>query len=299
VVVGVLVGVGVVVVAVDALVGESSLVQAASGVTVRATSAARTVRVCCLMFHLRGSSAGFYFTGSNPCGSNAETLGLMLFAHSMRQVDLVGACRAFVSVSERGSFTVGAAALRMSQSVASRRVAALEERYGERLFERTGRRAVLTPFGRDLLPAARQVVRAAGVLDHEAEVAKRRPWRLAVPTTCGTARLAQLIAEARAHGVVLEVQVAAAGERAELVHSQQVRAALLAVPADEARWSVPLGLAGELKVSRVYVATLRPSRTRAGSARRIWIQPEDDVPHIRDPLTRLRDAVARCLGVPR
>lgn len=209
----------------------------------------------------------------------------------MRQVDLVGACRAFVSVSERGSFTVGAAALRMSQSVASRRVAALEERYGERLFERTGRRAVLTPFGRDLLPAARQVVRAAGVLDHEAEVAKRRPWRLAVPTTCGTARLAQLIAEARAHGVVLEVQVAAAGERAELVHSQQVRAALLAVPADEARWSVPLGLAGELKVSRVYVATLRPSRTRAGSARRIWIQPEDDVPHIRDPLTRLRDAV--------
>jgi DNA-binding transcriptional LysR family regulator len=215
----------------------------------------------------------------------------MLFPHSMRQVDLVGACRAFVSVSERGSFTVGAAALRMSQSVASRRVAALEERYGERLFERTGRRAVLTPFGRDLLPAARQVVRAAGVLDHEAEVAKRRPWRLAVPATCGTARLAQLIAEARAHGVVLEVQVAAAGERAELVHSQQVRAALLAVPGDEARWSVPLGLAGELKVSRVYVATLRPSRSRAGAARRIWIQPEDDVPHIRDPLTRLRDAV--------
>jgi hypothetical protein len=76
-----------------------------------------------------------------------------------------------------------------------------------------------------------------------------------------------------------------------LVHSQQVRAALLAIPGDEARWSVPLGLAGELKVSRVYVATLRPSRSRAGAARRIWIQPEDDVPHIRDPLTRLRDAV--------
>ncbi len=206
-------------------------------------------------------------------------------------MDLVGACRAFVSVSERGSFTVGAAALRMSQSVASRRVAALEERYGERLFERTARRAVLTPFGRDLLPAARQVVRAADVLDHEAEVAKRRPWRLAVPTFCLTAPLAHLIAEARRQDVVLEVHVAPAAERAELLQSQQVRAALVAVQPDEARWSVPLGLAGDLKGSRVYVATLRPSRSAAAAAaRRIWIQPEDDVPHIRDPLTRLRDA---------
>ncbi|MGC4938473.1 LysR family transcriptional regulator [Kribbella sp. DT2] len=229
----------------------------------------------------------------------------MLIRHSMAQVDLVGASRAFVSVSERGSFTVGAAALRMSQSVASRRVAALEERYGERLFERTARRAVLTPFGRELLPAARQLVRAADVLDHEAEVAKRRPWRLAVPTTCATTSLAHLIAEARLHDVVLEVQVAPAAERAELLQTQQVRAALVAAPADEAHWSVPLGLAGDLNVSRVYIATLRPSRTtsrRATSAvatvgpranagvRRIWIQPEDDVPHIRDPLTRLRDA---------
>ncbi|WP_344173087.1 LysR family transcriptional regulator [Kribbella lupini] len=236
----------------------------------------------------------------------------MLNRHSMARVDLVGACRAFVSVSERGSFTVGAAALRMSQSVASRRVAALEERYGERLFERTARRAVLTPFGRELLPAARQVVRAADVLDHEAEVAQRRPWRLAVPGSCSTASLAHLIAEARRHDVVLEVCVATASERADLLHSQQVRAALLPAPPDESHWSVPLGLAGDLNVTRVYVATLRPSRRPAAraratsapetaaarvfspptgaAARRIWIQPEDDVPHIRDPLTRLRDA---------
>ncbi|MBB5835917.1 LysR family transcriptional regulator [Kribbella italica] len=221
----------------------------------------------------------------------------MLVRHTMMQVDLVGACRAFVSVSERGSFTVGAAALRMSQSVASRRVAALEERYGERLFERTARRAVLTPFGRELLPAARQLVRTADVLDHEAEVAKRRPWRLAVPGVCSTASLAQLIAEARLHDVVLEVQVASASERTDLLHSQQVRAALLATPPDESQWSVPLGLAGDLEVTRVFIATLRPprtttarSRTSSPPARRIWIQPEDDVPHIRDPLTRLRDA---------
>lgn len=208
-------------------------------------------------------------------------------------VDLVGACRAFVSVSERGSFTVGAAAARMSQSVASRRVAALEERFGEQLFERTSRRAVLTSFGRDMLPAARQLVRAAEELLHEAEAAGAKPWRLAVPDVCSTVALAHLVAQARGQGVTLDLRIAAPARRMELVHAQQVRAALLAVPADEATWSVPLGLAGagDPGVNRVHLETLRCRRGDAGPARRIWIQPEDDVPHIRDPLTRLRDAV--------
>jgi DNA-binding transcriptional LysR family regulator len=208
-------------------------------------------------------------------------------------VDLVGVCRAFVSVSERGSFTVGAAAVQMSQSVASRRVAALEERFGEPLFERTSRRAVLTPFGRDMLPAARQLVQAADLLLHEAEATKRKPWRLAVPGSCSTSALARLVAEARGSGVTLELRVASPARRAELLHAQQARAALLAVPPDEAKWTVPLGLAGVQApaMKRVHLETLRLGRASPGPARRIWIQPEDDVPHIRDPLTRLRDAV--------
>ncbi|WP_327678544.1 LysR family transcriptional regulator [Streptomyces sp. NBC_00467] len=208
-------------------------------------------------------------------------------------MDLVAACRAFVSVSEHGSFTVGAAAARMSQPVASRRVAALEERFGEQLFERTSRRAVLTPFGRDMLPTARQLVQAAEVLLNESEAAKRKPWRLAVPGICSVASLARLVAEARGHGVTLDLRIAAPAQRRELVHAQQVRAALLAVPADEATWSVPLGLAGarDPGVKRLYLETLRVGRASVDPASRVWIQPEDDVPHIRDPLTRLRDAV--------
>ncbi|MCT2548304.1 MULTISPECIES: LysR family transcriptional regulator [Streptomyces] len=208
-------------------------------------------------------------------------------------MDLVGACRAFISVSEHGSFTVGAAAARMSQPVASRRVAALEERFGEPLFERMSRRAVLTPFGREMLPAARQLVQAADVLLNEAEASKGKPWRLAVPGLCSTAGLARLIAEAREHGITLDLRIAAPAERIEFIHAQLVRAALLAVPSDEATWSVPLGLAGvqDPGVRRVCIETLRMGRASPGPARRIWIQPEDDVPHIRDPLTRLRDAV--------
>ncbi|MGP4003028.1 LysR family transcriptional regulator [Streptomyces sp. 8N706] len=225
--------------------------------------------------------------------SNTLPRCFMPIRHRVQAVDLVGACRAFVSVSEHGSFTVGAAAARMSQSVASRRVAALEERFGEQLFERTSRRAVLTPFGRDMLPAARQLVQAADVLLHEAEAAKHKPWRLTVPGICSTVGLARLVAEARGHGVTLDLRVAAPTQRRELIHSQQVHAALLAVPPDEATWSVPLGLAGaqDPGMKRVYLETLRIGRASAGPACRIWIQPEDDVPHIRDPLTRLRDAV--------
>ncbi|WP_344571071.1 LysR family transcriptional regulator [Streptomyces caniferus] len=210
-----------------------------------------------------------------------------------RAVDLVGACRAFVSVSEYGSFTVGAAAARMSQSVASRRVAALEERFGERLFERTARQAVLTPFGRDMLPVARQLLLTADVLEHEAAAAKRKPWRLAVPDVCSGAGLARLVAGARRQGMTLDLRVAAPARRTELIRSQQVRAALLAVAPDQATWSVPLGLAAaeDPGVKRLYLDTLRRGRTTTGPARRIWIQPEDDVAHIRDPLTRLRDAV--------
>ncbi len=209
-------------------------------------------------------------------------------------MDLIGACLAFVSVSERGSFTVGAAAARMSQSVASRRVAALEERLGEQLFQRTSRRAVLTPFGRDMLPAARRLVLAAEQLQLDAESAGRKPWRLAVPAVCSTSSLARLVADARGQGVMLDLRVTGtSAERAELVHTQQVRAALLAVPPDEATWSVPLGLAAaqDPGVNRFYVETLRMGRSSSGRPRRIWIQPEDDVPHIRDPLTRLRDAM--------
>ncbi|MFP3986063.1 LysR family transcriptional regulator [Streptomyces sp. E11-3] len=208
-------------------------------------------------------------------------------------MDLVGACRAFVSVSERGSFTVGAAAARMSQSVASRRIAALEERFGAQLLERTSRRVVLTPFGQDLLPAARQLTQAADVLLHEAEAAKRGPWRLAVPGICSMAGRARLVAEARGHGVTLQLHVAAPAQRRDLLSSQQVRAAVLAVPVDQATWSVPLGLAGtqEPGVKRVYLESLRNGRASPGPPRRVWIQPEDDVPHIRNPLTRLRDAV--------
>jgi DNA-binding transcriptional LysR family regulator len=209
-------------------------------------------------------------------------------------VDLVAACRAFVSVSEHGSFTVGAAAARTAQSVVSRRVAALEQRLGERLLKRSARAVTLTPFGRDMLPLAQQLVRLADRLDHEAEAARHRPLRLAVPAISPTGALAQLIAQAHGHGILLDPRPAGPAERADLVTTRQMRAALLAVPPGEAAWTVPLGLAvaNDPGGGAIYLDVLRPGRAeRERRPRRVWLQPEDDVPHVRDRLARLRDAV--------
>jgi hypothetical protein len=97
-----------------------------------------------------------------------------------------------------------------------------------------------------------------------------------------------LDAAARRQGTVLDFRSAGPAERAELLRSGQVRAALLAVPPAEGDWTVPLGVAAPPGpgTEPVYLETLRPSRAER-SFRRIWIQPEDDVPHVRDRLEQM------------
>ena len=199
----------------------------------------------------------------------------------------------FVHVGERGSFTLGAAAAGVPQPVASRRIAALEKRFGERLFDRAARRAVLTAFGRDLLPSAKRLVQLADALEDDAEKAKLRPLTLAVPESCGVRQLALLDAAARAEGTILDFRPGGPSARLDLLRSATVRVALVAVPPDEATWVIPLGLASarDQGTEALHIATLRPGRARR-SPRRIWIQPEDDVAHVRDRLVRIGHRVA-------
>lgn len=210
-------------------------------------------------------------------------------------MDLVASCRAFIHVGERGSFTLGAAAARVPQSVASRRVAALEEHFGERLFDRSARRAVLTAFGQDMLPSAKRLVQLAEEMEYQAERARLRPLSLVVPATCPVLQLALLDAAVRDKGTVLDIRTADPGERAALLRSGRVQAALIAVPPDGADWTVPLGAATPSGSTRpLRVEDLRPGRGQP--PRRLVIQPEDDVPHIRDSLQRLGHRAALLPG---
>lgn len=66
--------------------------------------------------------------------------------------------RAFVEVAETRSFSTAALRLHLTQPAISKRIAALEEAYGARLFDRIGRAVDLTESGRALLPRARRIL---------------------------------------------------------------------------------------------------------------------------------------------
>lgn len=76
--------------------------------------------------------------------------------------------RLFVCVVEQGSFSGAGRYLRRAQSAVSYGVANLERQLAVELFDRTGRRPVLTPTGRSLLRDARQVLARVGQLQHRA-----------------------------------------------------------------------------------------------------------------------------------
>src|ERR1700676_1991912 len=69
--------------------------------------------------------------------------------------------RIFIAVAEKQHVMRAASELNLTQSATSAAIAALEARYGIKLFDRVGRGIVLTQTGRDFLDEARQVVARA------------------------------------------------------------------------------------------------------------------------------------------
>ena len=67
--------------------------------------------------------------------------------------------RHFVTLAEIGSFAQTARVVFLTQPALTRSIAALEEELGERLFDRVGRRIILTPFGQEVLIRAQRLVR--------------------------------------------------------------------------------------------------------------------------------------------
>lgn len=63
-----------------------------------------------------------------------------------------------IALAESGSFSRSAEALFLTQPALSRSIRALEDDLGQPLFDRIGRHSELTPFGREVLARARQVV---------------------------------------------------------------------------------------------------------------------------------------------
>jgi DNA-binding transcriptional LysR family regulator len=69
--------------------------------------------------------------------------------------------RHLISLAQTGSFSKSAIAQFLTQPALSRSIRALEAELGQPLFDRIGRRSEVTPFGRDVVERARQLVLAA------------------------------------------------------------------------------------------------------------------------------------------
>jgi len=93
--------------------------------------------------------------------------------------------RYFVGVAEEGGFCRAAAVLGISQPSLSQQVRRLERGLGQELFDRLGRRTVLTDAGRALLPRARRVLDELAAIQSPTPADTGAPPRLlvgAIPT---------------------------------------------------------------------------------------------------------------------
>lgn len=111
-------------------------------------------------------------------------------------MDRLAALEVFTTVVAEGSFSAAARSLGMSKSAVSKQVAALEDRLGARLLNRTTRRLSLTDAGAVYLERANRIVAEAE--DAEAEVSQlssspRGVLRLSAPLSFGIRHLGPLL----------------------------------------------------------------------------------------------------------
>src|ERR1043165_8848388 len=105
-------------------------------------------------------------------------------------MDRIEAMQAFVAVADLHGFAPAARKLRLSPSAVTRLIAALEERLGARLLQRTTRSVALTDAGTRFLERARRILADVEEAERAAESERTQPsGRLVVSAPLGFGRL--------------------------------------------------------------------------------------------------------------
>src|SRR5277367_2383008 len=105
-------------------------------------------------------------------------------------MDRINAMQAFVTVADLKGFAPAARKLGLSPSGVTRLIAALEERLGARLLQRTTRQVALTDVGTNYLERARRILADVEEAEGAAEGERTRPsGRLVVSAPLGFGRL--------------------------------------------------------------------------------------------------------------
>lgn len=111
---------------------------------------------------------------------------------TLRQIEI------FVALADAGTMGEAAAALGLTQPALSQQLRAMEERLGVRLFERVPKGMQLTPFGRELMGKAREVLSANRDFRDSADRIAQRPAgsiRFGVTPTLGPYLMPRVIRE--------------------------------------------------------------------------------------------------------
>ena len=118
--------------------------------------------------------------------------------------------RHLISLARTGSFSKSAGTLFLTQPALSRSIRALEVELGQPLFDRIGRRSELTPFGREVVERARQLVGAANDLrDSGAQMAlgNTGTLRIGLGSGPGAMLMTPLLMQVATHHPQLRLEV--------------------------------------------------------------------------------------------
>jgi DNA-binding transcriptional LysR family regulator len=135
-------------------------------------------------------------------------------------LDRVTGMQVFARVAALGSLSAAARAMGMSQTMATKHMAAIEDRLGTKLLHRTTRRLTLTESGRSYLEAVERILADLDEADAAAAVEAievRGTLRLNVPVSFGIREIAPLLSELARRNPALTIDLGLNDRQVDLI----------------------------------------------------------------------------------
>lgn len=150
-------------------------------------------------------------------------------------MDLFRSMQAFVTVVQAGSMSAAASRLGLSSAMVGQHVAALEDRLGTRLLNRTTRRQSLTDFGLSYFEQCRDILERVAVAQEQAETLHHEPrgqLRVTAPMTFGAEVLMPALGRYRTQAPEVTLDVVLTDRNADLVEEGFDAAFRIGTPPD-------------------------------------------------------------------
>ncbi len=158
-------------------------------------------------------------------------------------MDIVRCMQAFVATVQAGSMSAASAELGQSPAMVGQQIAALEERLGTRLLNRTTRRQSLTDFGGSYVEQCRDILDRIALAEEAAELQQTRVQgrlRITAPTTFGSEALMPALGSYRLTAPDVELDIALSDRNVDLVEEGFDIAFRIGVMQDSAMIARPL-----------------------------------------------------------